>query len=547
MCRQFSGREGGLKPAFRFLKDKAVIIHVWKKAHEYIRAHNAYSDNKSRIALWLLARWLLLMTVVLIALFCGTGLFYKYCILPSYEVWKSAMDWVREMACSFIGMLICLVGVVFASKRFARWWKSVGMDKETPNDASEPTRLVADSPIRNGKDDLLSRGAYVQMLASLVMSRPSEDGARFIGVYAPWGEGKTSVRHLLEEHVKAEFGEKRAVFVDFAPWEYSENFDIATAFFEKLAHSVSGVCNPGMGSLFTQVARMMALRRVNQSVGAVQEVVDFVRRLWFRFVMPEHALRRALYDLLRSSYKRIIVVVDDLERLPKDEVCRVVRFLKAHGDIPCLTYIVLADEDYLAMSVSGMIGGSDGVSPEQGRAYLEKIVPIRCPLPDINGNALLAEFKRGVDGLLQAYCLPLAVPIEKWELVLPYLQNVRRMKILLNAYSVQLAIFKKKLVGRQFLNVHLGDLLMLTVMKVFEPEFYVALANGYWKMYQEMSFYSTESGLPEEEYQKTFFGGRKMSQPKVVQDFLRDIVGIVQSGGDKVWHCSKVSGNEVLI
>ena len=45
MGRAFPGYEGGLRPEFRFRKDKAVIIQAWRKAHEYIRAHNWYSDN----------------------------------------------------------------------------------------------------------------------------------------------------------------------------------------------------------------------------------------------------------------------------------------------------------------------------------------------------------------------------------------------------------------------------------------------------------------------------------------------------------------------
>ena len=45
MSRMFSGYEGGLKPCYRFLHDKAVIVQAWKKAHEYIRSHNWYSDT----------------------------------------------------------------------------------------------------------------------------------------------------------------------------------------------------------------------------------------------------------------------------------------------------------------------------------------------------------------------------------------------------------------------------------------------------------------------------------------------------------------------
>lgn len=35
MGRVFPGYEGGLRPEFRFLKDKADIIQAWKKAHVY--------------------------------------------------------------------------------------------------------------------------------------------------------------------------------------------------------------------------------------------------------------------------------------------------------------------------------------------------------------------------------------------------------------------------------------------------------------------------------------------------------------------------------
>lgn len=45
MGRKFPGYEQGLKPEFKFLSDKAVIVQAWKKAHEYIRRHNWYSDT----------------------------------------------------------------------------------------------------------------------------------------------------------------------------------------------------------------------------------------------------------------------------------------------------------------------------------------------------------------------------------------------------------------------------------------------------------------------------------------------------------------------
>lgn len=45
MGRLFEKYKGGLRPEFEFLSDKAVIVQAWKKAHEYIRRHNWYSDT----------------------------------------------------------------------------------------------------------------------------------------------------------------------------------------------------------------------------------------------------------------------------------------------------------------------------------------------------------------------------------------------------------------------------------------------------------------------------------------------------------------------
>ena len=45
MGRVFPKYKGGLRPEFQFLSDKAVIVQAWKKAHEYIRRHNWYSDT----------------------------------------------------------------------------------------------------------------------------------------------------------------------------------------------------------------------------------------------------------------------------------------------------------------------------------------------------------------------------------------------------------------------------------------------------------------------------------------------------------------------
>ena len=77
----------------------------------------------------------------------------------------------------------------------------------------EPLRLLSDEPIGGDEPDDLGRDADARLLAELALGTP---GPFTVGVYGPWGSGKTSllkrVAHLLDERdTEAVGGEKAGV------------------------------------------------------------------------------------------------------------------------------------------------------------------------------------------------------------------------------------------------------------------------------------------------------------------------------------------------
>ena len=473
----------------------------------------------------LLRRSLSLICVALLFFVVG-ALLWKYCLTEAYEVCKPVIAYVKNVPLGWWLLAVALWG----------GWK--GLRYKFVEDGSccinqdKEVLAVSDAPIRTSAEDEFSRGAYVRMLSTFIMSSSNEREARYIGIYAPWGDGKTSVRFLLEERIRSDYGENRAIVVDFWPWQYPESADIRMLFFERLAVAVAKAGCDDVSKMSSLVAKYFAITRINRSVGPLHDVIDWLRKLFVFGVFSEESLTADFRGLLSSMKKKVVVVVDDLDRLSKEETCRVIRFLKANGDLPNITYLILADEAYLANAVAGLVARTDKTEIECGREYLKKIIPLRCPLPPINGNRLLTSFKQRLAVLLSDYDLEAENPKETCDwLLLQYMENTRVAKQLLNTFSIKLATYKRQVGGRKYLNIHVGDLLALTVIEVCEPDLYANLGDGYMGLLQNSWRYlGSDKGLSEQWMEDHFFRHAKLKRD-LVERFLREYLGVTHSGG----------------
>ena len=87
-----------------------------------------------------------------------------------------------------------------------------------------------------------------------------------------------------------------------------------------------------------------------------------------RSAQSAEAQRRALETDLRDLSRRVVVVVDDLDRVEPDQVRDVVRLIKLVADFPNTTYLVAYDREAIEAALDR--------TTHDGRAYLEKIVQV---------------------------------------------------------------------------------------------------------------------------------------------------------------------------
>lgn len=168
-----------------------------------------------------------------------------------------------------------------------------------------------------------------------------------------------------------------------------------------------------------------------------------------------------------------MVVVDDIDRMPPDEILELIRLIRTNGDLDYLTYLVVADEDYLARAVQQMVGASaDGLGG--GYAYLEKIFPCCERLPPLRAEVLPGLFIQKMERIAgQWHFRPPQHDKAIMECVYSYLTTMRRVKMLEEEVRKYL-IFLEEVVGVAP-NVDFEDLIALMTVKLFEKDFYERL------------------------------------------------------------------------
>ncbi len=96
--------------------------------------------------------------------------------------------------------------------------------------------FLDDSPIKKEKDDLLNRSEFAKKFGQSILRMNAENGL-CIGMFGPWGSGKTSIINMLLEEIdqKAVQQEPKPIVFDFNPWSFTTTEQLFHQFFYMLA------------------------------------------------------------------------------------------------------------------------------------------------------------------------------------------------------------------------------------------------------------------------------------------------------------------------
>lgn len=226
-----------------------------------------------------------------------------------------------------------------------------------------------DRPLSSKADDRLNRAPFVERVAGVVRGLPKGAGL-VVGIHGPWGDGKTTVLNMLQADLSADGA---TATVEFNPWRFTDEPAMLAGFFRVLA----GVIRAKLTTKGEDIAGWV------EKIGRYASVVDdrFGKAGEVAGAKAEASLeelRGRLSEALAKADKRIVVVVDDIDRLDKHETHTLFRLIKACADFPNVCYVLAFDDVAVAKSLGERYGAGDEAS---GRAFLEKIIQVPLKLP----------------------------------------------------------------------------------------------------------------------------------------------------------------------
>jgi predicted KAP-like P-loop ATPase len=245
-------------------------------------------------------------------------------------------------------------------------------------------RFLADEPIESPEQDLLSRLEFVETLARQIIEF-SQPESLVIGIHGPWGSGKSSVLNLLARKL----GEKAAdpihaspVIVRFNPWNFSTIDQLVVMFFAELGRAIKGrdpskaasaigTALEVFGELLAPVASLGGGVGASISFGLIKRAGAALRRTKDKTL---HDRKTELNRLLSDYGKRVVVFVDDIDRLEPLNMRLMFRLIRLNADFRNMTYVLAFDRQ-----VAQKVLEADG--DVLGHEYLEKIVQVSYDLP----------------------------------------------------------------------------------------------------------------------------------------------------------------------
>lgn len=259
-------------------------------------------------------------------------------------------------------------------------------------------RLSSDRPSIDPAQDLFGHAPFARTLAKAIRGYRSSDGI-VLALYGPWGSGKSTVLAYVQHELEHSPEEDRPVVVPFNPWWFSGQEHLAKAFLGQL-QAVLPAKYAGFKILGEKLAEFAgALGGVVDVAGAAfafplaGKAVEAGAKLLAAKPRDVPALKKSVSDLLAEQRKRVLVVVDDIDRLEPDEIRQLFTVIKALADFPYVTYLLAFDREVATSAIREQTG-------LPGERFLEKIVQVPFELPQVDRTLLRQALFAKLDAVM---------------------------------------------------------------------------------------------------------------------------------------------------
>ena len=333
--------------------------------------------------------------------------------------------------------------------------------------------LNSDQPIKSSLEDSLGRNRFANSLSKAILSH-TDKSSLVIGLYGNWGSGKTSLLNLIRENIEKSNYKNKPIIVRYNPWNFADQDQLISQFFNQLYSSLEKTDYSRNVKKFNKKLKSYAkiFERLFFVPGTskISKIMGFVAYIYQYFVTTENNLikiRTELNENLINLSKKILFIIDDIDRLPPVEIRQVFQVVKKIADFPNTVYLLAFDKKVVLDAFEETIRNSK-------EAYLEKIVQVPFEIPPISEEELRGFLFEKIEKLFaesQTYNFDRSYWTNLYQNGIKYLfTNLRKINRYLNTLSFNFGLVKY--------DVNPVDFLAINAIQVFLPDLYYDIRDN---------------------------------------------------------------------
>lgn len=340
--------------------------------------------------------------------------------------------------------------------------------------------FYSDKPIQLSQEDQLGRNSFAKLLAQSLLHLNILDTFT-IGLFGKWGSGKTSIVNLtlreIEERQKDLCTENKLIIVHFEPWNFSEENQLLNQFFIRMSNEFRNKGDKNLESIGN------ALEQYSDAFGLLGSLSPALGLLGFLGKRGTVALGKRLKNgagekdilkqkefiikLLEKQSNRILVVIDDIDRLSNAQIRQVFQLITSVAKFPNTMYLLVFDKDIVVKALENVQEGS-------GEDYLEKIIQMPIQIPEIQHTKIRQVLLQRLNEILAEHT-DVNFHETHWQqlyepCIASLINNLRDINRLCNAVQFKLASIASE--------VDFTDLVAISALEILFPKIYEWVKNN---------------------------------------------------------------------
>lgn len=265
------------------------------------------------------------------------SIIYLFIIASSYIRYRCIYNGSYTVIPDFYGFgyldLICFYLITYNLLILFNYHKLCKKGIDTDRITQESILIKAENPISEIDDDLLQFNKEAEYFANYILKNIDRKSSFSIGIVSEWGTGKTSYINLIKKNLDQE----EFISISFNPRLSKDISSIQKDLFEALRQHLSKY-NSVFSSLFTNYIHSL---NIDDGWGVIKTIKSFAKE-----INKENEKER-INDAINSIRKRIVIFIDDFDRLIDHEIIEVFKLIYYNGSFTNIIFISAYDKTHI--------------------------------------------------------------------------------------------------------------------------------------------------------------------------------------------------------